>query len=450
MFRNVNRVTLSARSIISSVGAIALASVIAGSQSPAAAAEIDWSKVPAKTVKLFYPGQSAYSWLASSAHKRADKKVLAGDACVSCHEGEEADIGNLIVSGKKLEPNPIPGKEGVKDLSVQAAHDDTNLYLRFEWKSQADREGRMHNMIRFDGKEWKWYGSHRASKAVREGKTPPVYEDRLAIMVDDGRVPNFAKQGCWLTCHDGMRDMPKEAKGDIVKGHAYLGGVKKQSDVRKYLPASRTDAAASWDKTKTPEEIAKIQEAGGFLDLMQWRVARSNPVGMADDGYVLEYRNFDAGKKMFSWNVDKKTMTPKFMFDKSKTGYTALREADFTDPSKSTAIIKEANAKPYDPAAGFKEGDILPGRLLTAKTEGSAGDNDSAKGTWKDGTYTLVFRRKLDTGHPLDDKILKVGGVYTIGLAIHDDNVTTRFHHVSFPLSLGIGAKADITAVSLK
>jgi hypothetical protein len=179
-------------------------------------------------------------------------------------------------------------------------------------------------------------------------------------------------------------------------------------------------------------------------------VARSNPVGMADDGYVLQYRNFDSGKKMFSWNLDRKTMTPKFMFDPAKTGYVALREADLTDQSKAVAIIKEVNSKAYDPNAGFKEGDILPGRLLTANTEGSAGDNDYAKGTWDNGVYTLVFRRKLDTGHSEDDKILKVGGVYTIGLAVHDDNVTTRFHHVSFPLTLGIGVDADIKAELLR
>jgi hypothetical protein len=124
-----------------------------------------------------------------------------------------------------------------------------------------------------------------------------------------------------------------------------------------------------------------------------------------------------------------------------------LSEADLTDPTKTVALIKEVNAKPYDPNAGFKNGDILPGRLLTANTKGSAGDNDYAKGTWKDGVYTLVFRRKLDTGNPADDKIMKVGGVYTVGLGVHDDNVTTRFHQVSFPLTLGIGAKADITAV---
>ncbi|MEK7820537.1 MAG: ethylbenzene dehydrogenase-related protein, partial [Pseudomonadota bacterium] len=73
----------------------------------------------------------------------------------------------------------------------------------------------------------------------------------------------------------------------------------------------------------------------------------------------------------------------------------------------------------------------------------------ATKGTWKDGTYTLVWRRKLNTGNPADDKIMKVGGTYTIGLAVHDDNVTTRFHHVSFPLSLGIGVKADIQAAKL-
>ena len=183
---------------------------------------------------------------------------------------------------------------------------------------------------------------------------------------------------------------------------------------------------------------------------MQWRAARSNPVGMADDGYVLEYRNFDKGKKMFSWNVNKKTMTPKFMFDPAKTGYTALRENQLTDPEKATAIVMEVNAKPYDSNTGCKEGDLLPGRLLTSKTEGSAGDNDWARGTWKNGAYTLVFRRKLDTGHPAHDKILKVGGVYNVSFAVHDDNVTTRSHHVSFPLSLGIGVDADIKAVTLK
>jgi hypothetical protein len=172
---------------------------------------------------------------------------------------------------------------------------------------------------------------------------------------------------------------------------------------------------------------------------------------MADDGYVLEYRNFDQGKNPFAWNVDRKTMTPLNMFDAAKAGARALRAEDIGNPAKPAAIVREVNAVPFDPNAGWKEGDILPGRLLSrVDAKDSAADNDYAQGVWKDGTYTLVWRRKLDTGHPADDKIMKVGGTYTIGLAVHDDNVTTRFHHVSFPLSLGIGVKADITATTLR
>ena len=410
---------------------------------------INWPEVPTKDITLFYPGESTYDWLRSPEHENAQRETIAGQSCISCHAGEEADFGNALVVEGPLEPDPIPDKNGVLNLAVQAAHDDEYLYFRFQWKTNMDREGRMHNMIRYDGTEWKWYGAHRAADSFLDGDQPAIYEDRLAIMLDDGSVEGFAEQGCWLACHTSMRNMEDRPDSDEVKDNFYLGEILGKSDVRKYLPLSRTSDEAHWDEVKTPEEIAALKADGQFLDLMQWRVARSNPVGMADDGYVLEYRLFDEGTKMFSWNLDRSTMIPKFMFDEAKVGFTALREEDFTDYDKPTFIIKEQNGVPYDANAGFVEGDILPGRLLTALTEGSAGDNDWARGTWDDSMYTVVFRRKLDTGHPLDDKIMEVGGVYTIGLAVHDDNVTTRFHQVSFPLSLGIGTAADIEAVTL-
>ena len=423
--------------------------------SPALAVDpqtIDWSKVPPKTLTLFYPGQSTYDWLLSPEHKKGDKQVARGKACVSCHEGDEKDIGDITVKGGGIEPTPIEGKNGSIDLAVQAAHDAENVYFRFQWKTNLNREGRMHDYVRFDGKEWKWYGHDRNSKEVRSGEQPALYEDRFSIMLDDGKVPLFAEQGCWATCHNGMRDTGGQATADAVKKHPIFGDSGwKENEIRKYLASTRTDAAASWDKTKSPEEIAKIKAEGGFLDLMQWRVARSAAVGMADDGQVLESRLFDEGKNPFSWNIDRKTMTPLYMFDAAKVGANALREEDIGNADKPAAIVKETNAVPYDPNAGWKEGDILPGRLLSrADAKGSAADNDATYGTWKDGMYTLVWRRKLDTGHPADDKIMKAGGTYTLGFAIHDDNVTTRFHHVSFPQSLGIGVDADITAVTLQ
>ena len=412
----------------------------------------DWSTVSAKTITLFYPGQGGYQWLRSPDHKRAYKKVIQGDSCVSCHEGEEKDIGDLIVAGERLEPAPIPGKSGTIDLNVQVAYDSENAYFRFQWKTDMNRPGQMHNFMRFDGEKWVFYGGPRSSKKVRSGAQPPLYEDRLAMMIDDGSVPMFAEQGCWVSCHTAMRDMPDMATKEQVKGHPLLGaGGLKKSDVRKYLPSSRSDDGASWDKIKSAEEITRTKAAGGFVDLMQWRAARSNPVGMADDGYVFEYRLFDAGKKMFSWNVDKKTMTPKYMFDAGKLGMKSLTIEDIGDPTKPFAVIREENAVPYDPNAGWKKGDVLPGRLLSrADAKGSAADNNDVRGTWENGAWTVVWTRQMNSGHPEDDKILEEGKAYTFGFAVHDDNVTTRFHHVAFPLQIGFGAKGDIEATRVE
>jgi len=44
---------------------------------------------------------------------------------------------------------------------------------------------------------------------------------------------------------------------------------------------------------------------------------------------------------------------------------------------------------------------------------------------------------------------LKEGKVYNFAFAAHDDNMTSRGHFVSFPVTVGFGAKADIQAVKL-
>ncbi len=427
---------------IMSAGLAAMLSTTAQAAPPA-----DWSTIPVKVVKLFYPGQSSLGWLRSKQHKRAYRKVLKGDSCISCHEGEEADMGNLLVSGKKLEPHPVAGKPGVIDLAVQAAYDNENAYLRFKWKTRNNFPGSAHPHWRFDGAKWSAYGSPRLeSKVWKDGK-PAIYEDRLSLMIDDGGVPMFAEQGCWLTCHNGMRDMPDVAKANDVKNHSLLGKILHKKDVRKYLPESRTDSDASWDKTKSPEEIAKIKAAGGFLDLMQWRAHRSNPVGMADDGYVLEYRLSDSGKGVFSKNWDKKLHQPKYMFDKSKVGFRVHRAETLRDISKAPSLIAEGNAVAFDPKAEWKEGDLIPEYYVTRTgASGSAADNQDVRGVWKDGMWTVEWVRKMNTGHD-DDKVLKPGGVVTVGFAVHDDNITTRGHNVSFPMTLGFGVKADIMAV---
>ena len=420
--------------------------VVALTAGPAMAADpakIDWSKVPASTVTLFYPGQSSYEWVRGGTHPGA-AVVKTNQACIMCHAGKEKAMGDKLVKSGPLEPTPVKGKNGSVDLKVQVAYDAKNAYFRYQWKTHG-KAGIEYPYYRFDGKEWKVYGGPRLDKAVQEGKQPAIYEDRLTMMLDDGKVPDFAQQGCWLTCHDGSRDMPGvKSKGEVA-ANPLMAAIKKD-DVRKYLPATRTNPS-DWTTGKSLEEIAKIKAAGGSVDLIQWRAHRSNPVGMADDGYVLEYRNFDTGKNPFASNLDKDTKQPKFMFDAAKFGAKAVTADQIG--KKDNFLIKAVNAVPFDSQAGWKEGDLLPRYVLSASdASGSAADN-KATGNWKKGMWTVVMTRPLGLAND-DDKALKVGGVYNVGFAVHDDNITTRGHHVSFVKTLGIGAKADIQATKLK
>lgn len=423
--------------------------VLACAALPAAAADpatIDWSKISATSVMLFYPGQSSYEWLRSKEHGKGKgaKAVADGGSCVKCHDGDERAMGANIVKGGPLEPTPVKGKQGSIELKVQAAYDAKNAYLRFQWKTQNPFPGIEHQYLRFDGKEWKVYGYPKLDKPVQEGKEAAVYEDRLAIMIDDGSVPGFSRQGCWLTCHDGQRDMARSASKEDANANALLAAIKK-NDVRKYLPATRQDPA-QWNTGKPLEEIAKIKASGAFVDLIQWRAHRSNGVGMADDGYVLEYRYSDAGKDMYSGNSDAKTHQPKFMWDAKKTGYRAITAAELRKGPHF--LIREANAVPFDPNAGWKEGDLLPDYVLSRQDAAGSAAENSASSDWKDGQWTVVVTRPLGLANA-DDKTLKEGGVYNVGFAVHDDNITTRGHHVSIVRTLGLGAAAQIRALKL-
>jgi hypothetical protein len=408
--------------------------------------KIDWSAIAVTAVPLFYPGQSSYEWLRSSTHKGA-KKVKAGETCVSCHDEKDAELelGNALVKGGRLEPTPVKGKNGFVNLGVQAAFDARNLYVRYQWKTHGSRAGTEHQYLRFDGKAWKVWGFPRLDKDVQDNVQPALYEDRVSVLIDDGKVPGFAQQGCWLTCHDGSRDMARAATKAETAADPLLASLKK-GDLRKYLPDTRTDPA-DWKTGRSAAEIAALKADGKFLDLVQWRAHRSHAVGMADDGYVLEYRLGDAGRDMFGSNADAQTHLPKFMWDEKKTGYRSIR-ADSPARKGDLSLVRERNAVPFDPKASWQEGDMVPDYVMSRDdASGSAADNN-AIASWKNGVWTVVLVRPLGLTQA-DDKALKAGGVYNVGFAVHDDNITTRGHHVSFVKTLGLGAKADIEAVRL-
>jgi cytochrome c551/c552 len=401
----------------------------------------DWDKIEPETIVAFYPGQTSWQWLTGDRHA-GSYGLSAGQGCSDCHQARE--LGDALVEEGPLEPDPILGKEPLKYVQLKAAYDDKNFYIRFKWESE--RPGQTHDLWRFDGDKWDNFGAPRPD-ADRDN-TLASYEDRLAMIIDDHGLKasddseaTFAQAGCFITCHNSMREMPHEPSRDLVEAHPYLGqkGLGRQ-DIRKYLLITRTgqDPAGAWDKLKAQEELDNLFEQGKFLDLWQWRAARSNPVGYAGDDFVFEYRKSDAGKQPF-----KTPDAPEWMYDADKVGFNAIPETLFDENIEKFPLIIDETAVRLDPEAGFKEGDILSRRILREPV-GSAGDI-LANGYYADGAWTVELKRALDTGNP-DDKALKQGKIYNIGIAIFDDHTSNRRHYVSLKKTLGIGVDADITA----
>jgi hypothetical protein len=103
--------------------------------------------------------------------------------------------------------------------------------------------------------------------------------------------------------------------------------------------------------------------------------------------------------------------------------------------------------------AGGKYYDLLQWTSKGGKFDGYVADKRvmeggkaliDAKGEKKGDEWVVVFTRKLAGGE--GDIALASGKTYNFGFAIHDDHTAGRYHHVSLGYTLGLDAKADITA----
>lgn len=192
------------------------------------AAMPDWGQVPAKEVIVFYPGVSPIEWMLKHGGIKGMRK---GETCLDCHEEELDEVGRKIAAGERMEPKPLKGKAGYLTVAVQAARDDANLYLRFQWKQPP------------------------AGGSKKMDKANPM---KIAVMLEDNKVEWANLSGCWSTCHEDARTMPKA----------------KNNRQTKYVTGGSL-------------------ENGTFYDLLQYR---SGGKGKFSDGYVAEKRVMEGGK----------------------------------------------------------------------------------------------------------------------------------------------------------
>ncbi len=326
-------------------------------------------------------------------------------------------------------------------LQVQAAYNGTHAFFRYRWP--ASKPGIFHDVLTFEAGKWVTKGS-----ATPGSQPDGLHEDRVAMMLDDGSVPEFARYGGFLTIGSGIATFTDHADGASVKAHAYLGKKLKLEDVSKSLPDTRENIE-HWADVR-PEAVLRAQrEAGYFIDLWHWRGHRSNPIDMSDDQVVAEARLGDGGKGAATSNWDGERKQPKLMFNAAATGYRALAWDDVTGgkiSQDSTYYLREGEAVPFDPAAGWTQGDTLPRRILRTPEGSSADIAVAGTGRWVDGYWDVTLSRKLDTGDRLNDKMLRDQGAYAVAFSIHRDATGGRWHYVSLPKSLGLGRSADLTA----
>ncbi|WP_299949171.1 NapC/NirT family cytochrome c [uncultured Ruegeria sp.] len=251
-------------------------------------ADIDWNAVASADLKLFYPGQASFEWVQNGKfHGGARPLTKGGDQCTTCHAKELDTIGNKIVAGGELEPTPIPGKRGVIDATVQAAHDDQNLYIRMQWPD----------------------AGHNPAPFVDGGKMDPDNQIKVAMMISGTGIEMGEQVGCWASCHADNTYMPFAPEADAIAGNAdVVGRMTAQDTVTKYISESRTEvevkgrrgkALGGWDKLQAADQIEQYLADGTYLDLM-----RVYADGSATNGYLLEQRVVNDGEIAASASLD--------------------------------------------------------------------------------------------------------------------------------------------------
>ena len=263
----------------------------AGSESPVASSApaasggtIDWSGIEAYPVTLFYTGQASMEWMLKGSDHGGKRAFVTGDRCFECHEDEEVDIGELMVSGEKAEETPIEGKRGSIVVNIKAAHDADNLYMQFQWED---------------------VGEHVPVPFVDGGKMDPDNPIKFAVMLatddeDNPRVEYAERSGCWQTCHHDLNYMPHQPGDDALSG-PLASRLDLSEGFTKYIKESRTEIEiegkdgkqrGGWDKLKQQAEIEAALANGSFMDLLRYKAG----TGESEDGHILEQRVMTGGQ----------------------------------------------------------------------------------------------------------------------------------------------------------
>uniref|UniRef100_UPI0025BD4389 ethylbenzene dehydrogenase-related protein n=1 Tax=Aquisalimonas sp. TaxID=1872621 RepID=UPI0025BD4389 len=309
------------------------------------APDLDWGEIEAREITLFLPGQASIEWMQDGSEHGGGRALGFGDRCLWCHQGEEAEFGELVTSGEGVESEDLGDKRGHLDMTVQAAFDDDYLYMRFEWEDT----------------------DHAPLPFVDDGRMDPDNPVKLNVSFADNQPDLAAESGCWASCHHDSRHMPDHPDAEAIAESDLAERLDLSEGVTKYLAESRTEieirgrrgaARGGWDKLVDEDELQALREAGVYLDIARFKSGDDR----TELGHVLEQREFaDSEAVQFTGELD-------------------------------------------------------------------------------DGVWTVYMTRALRPGEDMG-KALDTNQLYNLGIALHDDYASSRFHHVSWQYGLTFGAE---------
>ena len=370
-------------------------------------------------------------------------------------DGGGGDVDYSDIENFKLDWVP---KQIIKNLNVQIAYNDEDIFWRFNWE-QPDAGGWYHDYIVYEDGEWVHYlNPDPWVPDEPEDRHTGFYEDRVTFLLDDGSVKGFENFGGWLTVHMGTRDLPGEATAEEVENHPHLGddGLGR-NDVRKFIPQSREGEwwESPWDDIRSQDELDEMLEEGEFVELAMFRSHRGAPLRQGTDHNVLDYRHGDEGQSPFGNQDWDEEDGPEYMFDPEILEDGAIDvdqlknqeipqnlffdELDDWIDDHDPYYIHEDWLVEFDPDIAEWEGAAIPRRPLREAEDSHA--DYTVDPEWSEGEWTVVMQRALDTGH-VDNKVLEPGEVYDWMPAVHH-GFNSRWHWVAYPYKLGLGEGTD-------
>ncbi len=154
----------------------AMVAMVAGS----AWAAPDWSKAAKREITVFHPGTAAIEWVNKKSDHSGTAGMKKGETCVGCHEEKGGLNFNFKrMADKEMEPVGAP-KAMSYPVTVQAAYDAANLYIRLTFKAPKG-------------------GANQGDK---------TNEVKATVLFPDDKVPLASQAGCWASCHTDARTMP--------------------------------------------------------------------------------------------------------------------------------------------------------------------------------------------------------------------------------------------------